>query len=138
MSLAGLAFGCKPAAEPELIQRPSVQKDACAERLHDVCGNLLFYYAGKRTLPPTAAALQATGGPLAVPLVCPLSGKPYVYKPEGIIVGKHNGRVVLYDPKPSHSGMRWAVLVTPSADGAEITARVILVPEKDFRPAEGG
>ena len=136
VGLAGLAFGCKPAAEPELVQRPSVRKDPCADRLHDVCGDLLFYYAAHRALPPTVAVLQSAGGGLARPLVCPSSGKPYVYRPKGIVIPGRTGRVVLYDSEPAHAGMRWAVLVTPAAGGAEITARVILVPEKDFAQPE--
>ncbi len=128
-----MAAGCPPAAEPVAVQvhRPSVKKDLCAERLHDVCGALLMYYATRRQLPPTLAALQSAADEPLPPLVCPASGKPYVYTPAGVSVPNRVGRVVMYDPEPSHSGMRWAVLAAPSADG-NITARVILVADKDL------
>ena len=126
-----VATGCPPAAEPVAVHRPSLKNDPCAERLHDICGALLMYYATRRQLPPTPAALRSTAGVPLPPLVCPASGKPYVYTPAGVPIPQRTGRVVMYDPQPSHSGMRWAVLATPSPDG-NITARVILVADKDL------
>ena len=121
----GLAAGCQT-TEPDLVRQPSVKKDPCAERLHDISGHLLLCYSTHRKLPPTPAELASDGGLPLPPLVCPASGKPYVYNPDGVSIPNLPGRLVLYDPEPSHSGMRWGILVGPSADGASITARVIL------------
>jgi len=133
--LISLASGCRTSMEGELVRRPSVKKDPCAGRLHDVCGHLLQYYAIHMQLPPTPAALRSSGSLPLPPLVCPASGKPYVYDPNGVHVSNRPGRVVLYDPEPSHWGMRWAILIGPSVGGANITARVILLPEEEFAPA---
>jgi len=130
-----LVIGCRPAG-PDIDRRPSVKKDLCAERLHDVCGHLLLYYRIHRKLPATLADLRASADLPMPPLVCPVSEKPYVYDPAGLSITGQRGRLVLYDPQPSHSGMRWGILVRPSADGSSITARVILVDEKEFAPAD--
>lgn len=129
-ALMALACGCE-VTEPEMVRPPSVRKDPCAERLHDVCGHLLLYYASHRKLPPTLAELKSTRTMGLPPLACPASGKPYVYDPAGLSIPGRPGRLVLYDPEPSHSGMRWGILVGTPADGANITARVVLVAEKD-------
>ena len=131
----GLAAGCQP-AEPGLGRQPSVKKDPCAERLHDICGHLLLYYSTHGKLPPTPAELTSDDGLPLPPLVCPASGKPYVYNPDGVSIPNLPGRLVLYDPEPSHSGMRWGILVAPSADGASITARVILTDAAVPKSAE--
>ena len=136
--LIALASGCGPAEpDPGLVRRPSIRKDACGERLHDVCGHLLLYHATHGKLPTTLAALPSAGGLPLPPLVCPVSGKAYVYNPKGLRIANRPGRLVLYDPEPSHSGMRWAILVGTSSDGGSITARAILVSDKEVTSAAG-
>ena len=132
--LIGLASSCQRVTEPELVRRPSVKKDACAERLHDVCGHMLLYYAIHRKLPPMLSALTSNGGLPLPPFVCPASGRPYVYDPSGVPIANLPGRLVLYDPEPSHSGMQWGIFVSTSADEPNITARVILVDQKVLPP----
>ena len=133
-ALVALACGCE-VTEPAMVPPPSVRKDPCAERLHDVCGHLLLYYASHKRLPPTLAELKSALAMRPPPLVCPASGKPYVYDPAGVSIPGRPGRLALYDPEPSHSGMRWAIMVGTPADGANVTARVILLPESEFAPA---
>ncbi len=136
IGLAALAGGCQT-AEPEPDRRPSVRKDPCAERLHDLCGHLLLHYSTHGKLPPTLAELRPTAGLPLPPLACPASEKPYVYNPTGLAIANQPGRLVVYDPEPSHSGMRWGILVAQTPDGSNITARVILVAEAEFTSAGG-
>ncbi len=136
IGLAVLAAGCQT-SEPPMVRRPSVRKDPCAERLHDLCGHLLLYYSTHGRLPPTLADLKPTGGLPLPPLVCPASEKPYVYDPTGLTIAHQPGRLVVYDPEPSHSGMRWGILVRKTTDGSSPTARVILVDEGEFTSAGG-
>jgi hypothetical protein len=133
-ALVVLACGCQ-VTEPAAVRPRSLGKDPCAERLHDVCGHLLLYYASHKRLPPTLAELKSTPTMPLPPLVCPASGKPYVYDPAGVSIPGRPGRLVLYDPEPSHSGMRWAVMVGTPADATNVTTRVILLPESEFAPA---
>jgi hypothetical protein len=134
--LVALACGCRPAEPgPGLVRRPSIRKDACGDRVHDICGPLLEYQAVHGKLPPTLADLPPGGDLPLPPLVCPVSGKAYVYNPKGLSVGNWPGHVVLYDPEPSHSGMRWAILVGTSSDGGSITARAILVSDREVTSA---
>ena len=131
---ATLAAGCQTTTIPK-AGRPSVKQDPCAERLHDICGHLLLYHSAYKKLPRTLDVFGSAGGSHVPLLQCPRSGKPYVYDPTGLTLPGRKGRFVLYDPQPSHSGMRWGVLVAVPADGANITARVILVAEVDLNPA---
>lgn len=137
VALAGLAAGCQAQqASAPAVQRPSVRMDPCAQRLHDICGHLLYYHLVHNKLPPTLEDLKPTGDLPLPPAVCPVSGRPYVYNPVGLASPDRRGRLVMYDPQPSHSGMRWAIMVSTPADGTSVTARVILLPEREFAPAK--
>jgi len=136
VALAVLADGCqKQAATPE-VRRPSLEKDPCAERLHDLSGRLLLYYAAHHRLPETLAALPPLDPAHPTPTVCPASGKPYVYRPKGLAISGRPGRLVLYDPEPSHAGMRWGVFIDKAPGANRLTARVILLPEDWIPTAE--
>ena len=124
----GLAAGCRTTAPA--VRRPSVEADACAERLHDLSGRLLLHYSLHRRLPPTLEALETFDPEKPVPFVCPVSGEPYVYRPEGFQVPDRPGRLVLYDAAPCHSGMRWGVFVDDAGDARRLIARVILIPDE--------
>ena len=126
--LAALAAGCRTAAPAG--RRPSVEADACSERLHDLSGRLLLHYSLHRRLPPTLEAMEAFDPENPVPFVCPVSEKPYVYRPEGLQVPGRPGRLVLYDAAPCHSGMRWGVFVDGAGDARRLIARVILIPDE--------
>jgi hypothetical protein len=132
--VAALAAGCQTA--PPAPRRLGIQIDPCAERLHDLCGHLLLYYAAHGQLPPTLEDLKLDESLSPSPPVCPISNKPYLYNPSGLSIPGRQGRLVLYDPEPTHSGMRWGILVTAPPGGGLMTANVILVSEKDL--ASGG
>jgi len=134
LGLTALAAGCRTAAPT--VRRPSVETDACAERLHDLCGRLLLHYSLHRRLPDTLEGLEAPARQVALPPVCPVSGKPYVYCPEGLHVPGRPGRLVLYDAAPSHSGMRWGVFVDPPEGGNQLITRVVLLPDELVASAE--
>ena len=133
-----LAAGCGSHhgdTAPE-TRRPSLQEDRCAQRLHDLSGRLLLYYSQGGRLPASLDALPPLDPANPTPAVCPASGRPYLYKPTGVSVPDHPGRLVLYDARPSHAGMRWGVFVDTAAGGGHLTARVLLVPEVYFTPDE--
>jgi len=129
-ALAGLAAGCGPAAPAG--PAPGARIDPCAERLHDVCGGLLLYYAARGRLPGDLAELRAFDPGALPPLVCPASGEPYVYR---AAVSPLRGRaeVLVFDAVPCHEGRRWAVVVSLT-EADQLTARVVLLPAG--QPAE--
>jgi len=131
-ALAALLGGCAPTARPPAEARPSVRKDPCAERLHEISGHLLLYVSTHKELPATAERFRAWCGPDLPPLVCPASGRPYAYNPAGIPLPHLAGRMVLYDAGPTHHGMRWGILVSGSPGGGGLVAKVVLVAEKDL------
>ena len=131
LAAALLAGGCGP-QPPDAVHRSAVATDACADRMHEILGHVLLYYAAHRKLPPTAEALVAAGGGRVPPLACPISGKAYVYDPKGLPIAGRKGAVVLYDPEPSHWGMRWGILIEPPAGSPGLSARVILLNERNF------
>lgn len=135
-ALGTLVAGCRtPQTSVPPVRRPNVKIDPCAERLHDVCGQLLLYHSIHKRLPQTLNGLKAMNvGPMPQ-LICPVSGKPYVYNPIGLRIPGRSGRLVLYDAVACHAGMRWGILVEDSADGKPLTARVVLLPEESVSSA---
>ncbi len=111
--------------------------DPCADRLHDISGHLLLYYSLERQLPQTLDELRAEADPGVVPpFTCPVSGKLYLYHPKGLQVPGRPGRLVLCDAAPTHSGMRWGIVITEWKTGGPLAARVILLSEELIGTAE--
>jgi len=139
LAAAVLLVGCQTTARD--IGESESGMAPCAERLHNISGCLLMYYARNKRLPRTLDDLRAEADPaLLPPLVCPVSGKPYIYRPVGMPLQGQAGRLVLYDAVPIHSGMRWGVIVTePKGDGP-LAARVVLLSEQliDAAESQGG
>lgn len=134
-----LAAGCEPGRDlPAEVVRPNILEEPCAVRMGNICETLLLYYAAQGRLPATRADLAAARGPDAPPLVCPGSQKPYVYDPAGLTIPRLPGRLILYDPEPSHVGMRLAILLEPPADGTVPVARPVAVSESEFDAARKG
>jgi hypothetical protein len=110
--------------------------DACSNRLQDLAGSLLFYYAVNKRLPQTITDLKDVDGNVIPPeqLTCPVSHKPYVYDPRGIPAGGDRpGVIVLADPEPSHSGLRWAITVQKAGNpGQPLITHLVAVPETTF------
>lgn len=138
MLLAGCQ-GPKPAsttsADPDspAPTNPISNTDPCAERLHDACEPLLLYYAIHRRLPEKLEELRAVpGGNPSLSLVCPVSQKPYIYNRTGLRTADQGGVIIMYDPEPSHSGLRWAISITESGGSQPLITRVVAVPEARF------
>jgi hypothetical protein len=103
--------------------------DPRAERLHDVSGHLLLFHFMNGRLPRTLDELAALDAGKAPALVCPDSGKPYVYEANGLQIPGQSGRLMLYEPTASRPGMRWGVLVGDPEPGKPLIVRVVLLPE---------
>ena len=111
--------------------------DPCADRLHDICGPLLLYYSLNKRLPATLDDLGEVSGQVEMPpLVCPVSGKPYIYRPEGLRVLDLSGRLVLYDAAPAHANMRWGIVIPQRHGGGALTTRVLSIPEDSVQAAQ--
>ena len=123
----GLLAGCQPSAVR--VQKPSVSLDPCAERLHDMCEQFLLYYSTQKHLPNSLDEMKAWEPKRLPPLVCPASGKPYVYRAEGVEVSGQKGRVLLFDAEACHSGMRWAIVADAVTDEGPLTLSVRLLPD---------
>ena len=131
VALAMIAAGCQTAA-PAARQtgiKTGVETDPCADRLHEISGRLLLYYSVAGKMPPVLANLKGVDSDPMPPLACPASGKPYVYNPVGLVVQGQPGRLVIYDPAPSHNGKRWGILAAITAGDQPLSSRVVLVPE---------
>jgi len=105
--------------------------DPCIDQMQDICGALLYFYRLKGRLPNEVSELAAMSqftGPLT--FTCPVSKKPYLLDREGFTVPKAPGLGFIYDPEPSHAGMRW-VIVVQEKDG-NIIARPVAVAEADL------
>ena len=129
------SHGTAPRTSPTLSAT-----DPCAERLHELSGSLLFYYAKHRRLPNDLAQLEALDSPAGddVALACPVSEAPYVYDPEGLPrPANQPGLIIVYDPHPSHAGLRWAVVMEPGGRAGPPITRVIAAPESHVATPAG-
>lgn len=139
------------AARPSVALDPSLD-DPCAARLHDISGQLLRYYAAYGLLPARLEDLR----PFATPgqplnLTCPVSGKPYIYSPEGLqappappnppdhpnplgdAASNRPRWLIVYDAEPSHKGQRWGILLEAPEAGQAPTPYVVSLPEAIFK-----
>ncbi|HEV7299353.1 MAG TPA: hypothetical protein VGN72_08315 [Tepidisphaeraceae bacterium] len=119
--------------------QPISNTDPCAMRLHDISGGILLYYVTHHTLPETLADLKSSPGMDSLPdTVCPVSGRPFLYTPNGIFIPERNLRIILADPAPSHSRMRWAISIVEPTPNEPLQTKVIALPESFFllRPPE--
>lgn len=127
-----------PDPGPDLPGKPTApltNTDPCAERLHSLCGPLLFYVATNHKMPDRVDELRNLTGPdPLMDFTCPVSHLPYVYAPQGIPRSKNQpGMLVLYDAAPTHSGMRLAVCVEqPPRPGQPLVMKVVAEPETTF------
>ena len=128
--VAALALLAACRAPEPAVSRPGATLDACAERLHEISGQLLLHYSRNRRLPASIA-----------PAACPVSGRPYVYRPEGVSVPGELGRVVLHDPTPDHANGWWCIVILKGVRDSPTTMRVVWRPEallKTVLPGQTG
>jgi hypothetical protein len=100
-------------ADASLEELSSDWDDPCYNNLDELAGVLLAYYRDHKSFPPTLDQLPKTSlTGEKISLTCPLSGKRYVYRPEGIrpplFIDQNDnpraaGILILYDPQPSHT-----------------------------------
>ncbi len=128
--LSGVA-GCAAAPEPAPASPPreGVAAQACAERLHRLCEELLLYNAAYRLLPRDLTELATTTSSAA----CPASREPYLYHAAGWPVGRTGEHVIVADARPIHMGHRLGILIQPSEPGQPLVLKVASLPA-DFDP----
>ena len=112
---------------------PISNTDECATRLQDMCGGLLMYYQINKRLPASLHEIDDfPGGQDSGPMVCPVSKQPYVYVPAGIFLPEKNTRIIVYDPAPSHSHLRWAISIDEPDPEKPLVTKVIALPDSFF------
>ena len=134
LACATIAAGCQ--ASGTSARRPDAAIDPCAERLHDVCGRLLFYCSVNGKLPEKLDDLKRVDSSPLPPLVCPVSGKPYLYNKEGLPTPGRAGFLVVYDAAAVHGGMRWGVWLEAAGEGQPLSGRIVRFPESLLAPAK--
>ena len=127
-AVAVTLVGCQTLA-PD-VSESTLAVDPCADRLHDISGHLLTYYGLHKRLPETIDDLPTEADQSeAPPMVCPVSGEPYIYDPEGLEIPGQPGRLVLYDAAAAHSGMRWGIVIIEPKGRGPLTCQVVRLPE---------
>jgi hypothetical protein len=130
------------AAEPRVIDLTKAPRssanfdvDDCAERLHDIAGEIIAYYHNKGELPRSLGELGPYASGQTTDYTCPVSHLSYVYVPDGLALAKDlsNGVLILYDAKPVHETARgptrWGILFTEARGRAVPKADVIPISE---------
>jgi len=118
--------------------------DACAMRLHDLCGPMLLYFAAKHRLPLTLQELEPYAfGPTPLLFTCPESGLPYQYASDGLTRDGDPWRLLVFDAKAVHHGMRWGIVGLPESGTHPADLRVVQLTESVYQeyvrsaPADG-
>ena len=127
MLAAALLAGCTRPPAPTPAGSAAV--DLCADRLHDLCGALLEYGVLHQDLPERLQDLPNVGPGTALPLVCPKTGRAYVYNPVGLAVAGREGRLIIYDAVPAHDGKRQGILLEPPQLGKPVIPCVVRLSE---------
>lgn len=131
--LAVAVGGCTTPAEPVRAAPAEIlgaSLDPCADRLHEIGGQLLVYYAIHKELPGRLEDLNAGRPPgERLSFVCPQNGKAYVYDPQGIEVEGVTGCVIVYDAEPIHTNMRWCLTFEEPCPGHRLASDVIRLPD---------
>jgi hypothetical protein len=124
------AGGCgRPKPAPTRVVKAGVEiEEACANRMQDILGQLLVYYSVTQQLPEVLEDLKNLDANIP-PLVCPVSGKPYIYNKNGLRVPSWPGLLVLYDSEPTHAGLRWGLFVQLGEPGQPLSGRPILLAD---------
>jgi hypothetical protein len=142
-----LVTGCQPAPPPpnksgapvrpappqNLTDAQRAATDPCALRMTDVEEAMMNYYATNRRLPEKLDELKSyalLGAQLN--FTCPVSGRPYVYVPDGLQSAGRPKRILLHDATAAHEGKRWCIFLAPLKPGQAAFMEVLPVEDKDF------
>jgi hypothetical protein len=124
-----LTVGCQPTDHPAAPvagkSAALTELDPCADRLHDICGELLLHYLAHGELPQQLSELR--GGKL--PVTCPVTIEPYDYHRDGLPIPGSDRVVLVSDPRPHSPSARWAIVADPPRPGKPLVARVLKLAE---------
>jgi hypothetical protein len=138
-----LTLGCQ--SEPA-VQAPlsATVTDPSAEKLHEICEQLLIHYALSQSLPPSLEALRDAKAGDTLSLVSPVSGRPYAYFAKPLFLKGRTNRLLVCDADVAKATVRgrparWVVLVTepdPDSDpGGPLTTQVVLMAQSELDAA---
>ena len=148
MTIAGGCTSSSPSKPPKtttVINSPRARSnesraetpaasDGCDARLQDISGLFLLYNMMNHRLPESVDELHAMPGAAEIgDFSCPISKKPYIYNPAGLSAPSGTAKIILYDPAPSHGGMRLCVSISESKQGGAMVTKVIALPESFFK-----
>ena len=147
LSVVLVLSGCQSASTPQKNSTPppplptdhqpsadeAVGSDECSNRLHDIEGALLLFYVANHRLPIVLDEVKPyadAGTPLK--LTCPVSNQPYQYSQAGLFAAGYDKRLIVWDPLPSHHGMRWCIVMPELQPGRALVPEVVQMSEKAF------
>jgi hypothetical protein len=140
LTAAGCQTASAPTAPPPIASPPSQQtsaakpifgSDPSAQRLQDLEGDILLYYAANRKLPDSLDDLRSVDSD--VNFNSPVLGQPYIYDPRGLWAAGSNQSIILYDQVVTADGKRWCLFMSPPQGNGVLSLNVWAVPEKAFR-----
>jgi hypothetical protein len=141
LSAAGCASSdtaSAPIADESDAQRED-PTNPTAMQLHDLAGQLILFQVETGKYPAKLSQLdkrQRLGSkPSAID---PLSGKPYLYYPDGPRVAKLPGRLVVCQTDPQPEGGRWCLLINDYGNEGQVLTYVQRVDESVFERIKTG
>jgi hypothetical protein len=144
--LEGAGIGIGPVTVPRENDAALNSADPCVKNLEDLTGALLFYYGMRRELPPSLDELPPLPDGTKVSVVCPKSGKKYVFYPQGLpepaewlpVNAPNSGnRLILYDADAVHEITRHLTNGSKDWDEKQVVRYGILMdPAQPGRPVK--
>jgi hypothetical protein len=132
------AISGKQSVQPESSIDALAATDPCASRMHDIGGDLLFYYLINKKLPEQLDQLKDFADVDRDPnFTCPVSHKPYVYFPAGFTIPGQTRRLILFDADPVHGGKRWGIVMAEPEGKHPAATWVIPIDDQLFRSYTG-
>jgi hypothetical protein len=98
--------------------------DPTAERLQDICGALLWYYANIHRMPKSMTELAAFSDE-NLDFTSPASHRQFVYRQISLKGSVDHPELVMYDPDPMRDGTRWGIVGAPAAGDRPIALWVV-------------
>lgn len=124
----------QPALQQQPRSNPLSKAGGCDARLQDIGGLFLMYSLLNHRLPESLDELRTIPGASDVgDFTCPVSKQQYIYNRAGIPVPSGAGRIILYDPAPSHDGQRLCLSLSETGQGGALVVKVVALPEIFFK-----
>jgi hypothetical protein len=137
LAAAAVAAGCQaPSAPAAKAQKAADSEllDPVAQRMHDICGQILLFHGSHSRLPTSLAELCQAGGMDGRQVLDPSTGRAFAYAPAGLADVAGAGKIIAAAAPGGAARWRWCIAFRETNGSAVCT--VVPVPSEKLGPAD--